>query len=215
MVSCSFGHAFSDKSIHHPLQHQLTHPPVLRVPLSPLQMSNIGDWDFIDDSDVPPAFISPKPKASTRLARPSCIMTPRMAAPHQVSDLPAWSSSSRGSAAPGPSSQSFRGGAVRVSDASPIQKWGHSVCSQIGILSAPHHVEQPSMDLPRSDRRVFRPFSLRSNQLRLPVESMDFQYKFHALSTESYTDLGRFCGPSCTCSANSVKNIVRRSILAQ
>ena len=144
--------------------------------------------------------------------RGSAIPTVRA---HPVSDLPAWSSSSRGSAAPGPSSQSFRGGAVRVSDASPIQKWGHSVCSQIGILSAPHHVEQPSMDLPRSDRRVFRPFSLRSNQLRLPVESMDFQYKFHALSTESYTDLGRFCGPSCTCSATSVENIVRRSILAK
>ena len=195
MVSCIFGHAFSDKSIHLPLQHQLTHPQVLRVPLSPLQMSNIGDWDFIDDSDVPPAFISPKPKASTRLARPSCIMTPRMAAPHQVSDLPAWSSSSRGSAASGPDSQSFRGCAVRVSDAVPVQTSGHSVFSQVGVRSAPYHVGQSSVGLPRPERRDFHPSSLQSTPMQLPLESIDVTSEFHAVATESSTGLGRFVVP--------------------
>ena len=195
MVSCIFGHAFSDKSIHLPLQHQLTHPQVLRVPLSPLQMSNIGDWDFIDDSDVPPAFISPKPKASTRLARPSCIMTPRMAAPHQVSDLPAWSSSSRGSTASGPDSQSFRGCAVRVSDAVPVQASGHSVFSQVGVRSAPYHVGQSSVGLPRPERRDFHPSSLQSTPMQLPLESIDVTSEFHAVATESSTGLGRFVVP--------------------
>ena len=195
VVFCIFGHEFSAKWIHLHLQRPLTHQQVLRVHLSPLKMSNFGDWDFIDDTDISPAFISPKPKASTRLARPPCVVTPRMAAPHQVSDLTAWASSSKGSATSGPGSQDFRGCAVRVSDAVPVQKSGHACLSQVSIRSAPYHVGQTSVGLPRPERRDFHPSSLRSNQLQLPVESMDVSSDFPVVATESSTGLGRFVVP--------------------